>query len=63
MTRPTGRRPGRPPNIEQRIRLLCRDAAPQAAEALVRAAKLGDSQAQALVVRLALDLDAGRDDR
>lgn len=50
------RRPGRPVNVERRIRLMLRDEAEAVAAALVRQARLGDAAAAEIVLRLALGL-------
>lgn len=50
----TGRRPGRPPDISRRVRVLCQDAAIEVASRLVSQARLGDAAAADLVLRLAL---------
>lgn len=50
----TGRKPGRPPDIGRRVRVLCQDAALTVADRLVGKAKLGDVAAADLVLRLAL---------
>jgi hypothetical protein len=57
---PTGRQPGRPPNLERRVRLAALDAAPAALDVLTRAVELGDVHAAEAVLRLALDLPPAR---
>ena len=54
----TTRRPGRPVNVERRIRLMLRDEAEAVAAALVRQARLGDAAACEVVLKLALGLPA-----
>jgi hypothetical protein len=46
--------------VARKVRLACQDAAPQAIEVLTRGVRLGDVQAAEAVLRLALDLPAGR---
>jgi hypothetical protein len=54
MGAPTGRKPGRPPDTPKRAKILLRDAAVDAASALIRQAKLGDPAACEVVLRYAL---------
>lgn len=59
MSAPTGRRPGRPLSPERRVRLAALDALPGALDVLTKAARLGDVQAAAELVHLALALAPG----
>ena len=53
----TGRRPGRPASVRKTVRLAVVDAAGPALDVLLRSARLGDTGAAEVVLRLALDLE------
>jgi len=51
---PTGRKPGRPPEIGRRIHMAAKDAALEVVNRLISQAKLGDVAAGEAVLKLAL---------